>query len=187
MHVVRNFFYFRIDLPPVVKDIKLESFLKKTLFREKDRSWALCEKCPNNRVSSGPYFPVFGLNTEIYSVNLRFQSKYRKYGPETPYLDTFHAVAIIEGANRRLFKVNGSRYTALFVVSVSIKNVFLNWLCQYLSFLSILFNRFCPVVKCGVTPHCLYHDSLTLKIEADWNTCVDQNLSSLGMDPFIGH
>ena len=31
-------------------------------------------------VFSGPYFPVFGLNTE-------------KYGPEkTPYLDTFHAV-----------------------------------------------------------------------------------------------
>ena len=31
-------------------------------------------------VISGPYFPVFGLNTG-------------KYGPEiTPYLDTFHAV-----------------------------------------------------------------------------------------------
>ena len=31
-------------------------------------------------VISGPYFPVFGLNT-------------RKYGPEiTPYLDTFHVV-----------------------------------------------------------------------------------------------
>ena len=27
---------------------------------------------------SGPYFPVFGLNTEIYSVNLRVQSEYRK-------------------------------------------------------------------------------------------------------------
>ena len=27
---------------------------------------------------SGPYFPVFRLNTEIYSVNLRIQSKYRK-------------------------------------------------------------------------------------------------------------
>ena len=25
-----------------------------------------------------PYFPVLGLNTEIYSVNLRIQSKYRK-------------------------------------------------------------------------------------------------------------
>ena len=32
------------------------------------------------RASSGPYFPVFGLNTG-------------KYGPEkTPYLDTFDAV-----------------------------------------------------------------------------------------------
>ena len=29
-------------------------------------------------VFSDPYFPVFGLNTEIYSVNLRIQSKYRK-------------------------------------------------------------------------------------------------------------
>ena len=28
-------------------------------------------------VISGPYFPVFGLNTEIYGVNLRIQSKYR--------------------------------------------------------------------------------------------------------------
>ena len=26
----------------------------------------------------GPYFPVFALNTEIYSVNLRIQSEYRK-------------------------------------------------------------------------------------------------------------
>ena len=35
-------------------------------------------------VISGPYFPVFGLNTKIY-------------GPEIiPYLDTFHAVCIIE-------------------------------------------------------------------------------------------
>ena len=29
-------------------------------------------------VFSGPYFPVFGLNTEIYGVNLRIQSEYRK-------------------------------------------------------------------------------------------------------------
>ena len=27
---------------------------------------------------SGPYFPVFGLNTERYSVSLRMQSEYRK-------------------------------------------------------------------------------------------------------------
>ena len=31
---------------------------------------------------SGPYFPVFGLNTEIYLVNLRIQPVYRKQGPE---------------------------------------------------------------------------------------------------------
>ena len=30
------------------------------------------------RVFSGPYFPVFGLNTEIYRVHLRIQSEYRK-------------------------------------------------------------------------------------------------------------
>ena len=29
-------------------------------------------------VFSGPYFPVFGLGTEIYGVNLRVQSEYRK-------------------------------------------------------------------------------------------------------------
>ena len=29
-------------------------------------------------VFSGPYFPTFGLNTEVYSVNLRIQSKCRK-------------------------------------------------------------------------------------------------------------
>ena len=29
-------------------------------------------------VCSGPYFPVFGLNTEIYEVNFRIQSEYGK-------------------------------------------------------------------------------------------------------------
>ena len=29
-------------------------------------------------VFSGPYFPAFGLNTEIYGVNLHIQSEYRK-------------------------------------------------------------------------------------------------------------
>ena len=29
-------------------------------------------------VISGPYFPVFGLNAEIYLVNLRIQSEYRE-------------------------------------------------------------------------------------------------------------
>ena len=40
----------------------------------------------------GPYFPVFGLNTEIYGVNL-FSPNTGKDGPEkNPYLETFHVV-----------------------------------------------------------------------------------------------
>ena len=35
-------------------------------------------KVSEYRVFSGPYFPVFGLNKKIYSVNLRIQSGYRK-------------------------------------------------------------------------------------------------------------
>ena len=50
-------------------------------------------KVSKYEVFPGPYFPVFGLNTEVYSVNLRIQYENRKYGPEkTPYLDTFHIV-----------------------------------------------------------------------------------------------
>ena len=47
-------------------------------------------------VLSGPYFPVFGLNTEIFFVNLCIQSEYGKYGPEkTLYLDNFHTVTAL--------------------------------------------------------------------------------------------
>ena len=37
-----------------------------------------CLKIVQIRRFSGPYFPVFRLNTEIYSVNLRIHPKYRK-------------------------------------------------------------------------------------------------------------
>ena len=47
-------------------------------------------------VFSGLYFPVFGLNTEIYEVNIYFSPNTGKYVPEkTLYLDTFHAVHIL--------------------------------------------------------------------------------------------
>ena len=43
-------------------------------------------------VFSGPYFPVYGLNTERYGVSLSvFSPNAGKYGSElAPYLDTFH-------------------------------------------------------------------------------------------------
>ena len=52
----------------------------------------LREKCPNT-VFCGPHFSVFGLNTDIYEVNLRIHSEYKKIrARQTPHLDTFHAV-----------------------------------------------------------------------------------------------
>ena len=37
-------------------------------------------------VFSGPYFPVFGLITKIYSVNLCIQSKYKKIRTRKNYV-----------------------------------------------------------------------------------------------------
>ena len=63
--------------------LKMLSFLQKQLggpdsikyiFWNLNTTW----KVSKYGVFSGPYFPVFGLNTEIYSVNFRIQSKYRK-------------------------------------------------------------------------------------------------------------
>ena len=54
-------------------------------------------KVSKYRVFSGPYFQVIGLDTEIYFVNLRIQSKYRKiWTKKNPtFLDTFYAVNIL--------------------------------------------------------------------------------------------
>ena len=47
------------------------------------------------RSFSGPYFPVFGLNTERYGVSLRIQSECGKMRTRvTPNTDTFHAVYV---------------------------------------------------------------------------------------------
>ena len=77
-------------------------------------------------VNSGPCFLVFGLNTEIYSVNLRIQSKYRKYGPEiTPYLDTFHAASLSRSMPLRMGFVNKKVNKKIFVCWTCLIN---NWL-----------------------------------------------------------
>ena len=46
-----------------------------------------CVKVSKYGVFSGPYFPVFGLNMDIYGVNLRIEP-----AEKTPHLDTFHAM-----------------------------------------------------------------------------------------------
>ena len=47
--------------------------------------------------------------------------------------------------------------------SVDLSASFLNWMCQYLSFLNIFLHRFCLIERCGVTLRCLYCNSLTLR------------------------
>ena len=55
-----------------------------------------CAKSVRIRSFSGLHFPAFGLNTEIYSVNLRIQSKCRKvWIRKTPNTDTFWAVIVL--------------------------------------------------------------------------------------------
>ena len=63
----------------------------KTLWKRFDGNEATEWKMFKYGVVSGPHFPVFRLNTEIFSVNLRIQSDYRKVLTRNN-LDTFHAV-----------------------------------------------------------------------------------------------
>ena len=54
-----------------------------------------CVKSAIIRSFSSPYFAAFGQNTEIYSLNLRIQSKCGKIRTrKTPNTDTFHAVML---------------------------------------------------------------------------------------------
>ena len=58
--------------------------------------WKVSEKCVKSvqiQSFSGPYFPVFGLNTERYCVSLRVQSECGKIRTiKTPNKDAFNAV-----------------------------------------------------------------------------------------------
>ena len=45
--------------------------------------------------NSGPYFPAFRLNTEVYDVSLRIQSECGKIGARiTPNMDIIYAVIV---------------------------------------------------------------------------------------------
>ena len=71
-----------VKLVPKVKSNKLFKFLLVHMRANSNIPLRL-EIAPVLSVSkygviSGPYFPVFGLSTEIYEVNLRIQFEYRK-------------------------------------------------------------------------------------------------------------
>ena len=61
-------YLFRLDIKTAQENVRIRSF-------------------------SGPYFPAFGLNTEIYRVNLYIQSECGKIRTrKTPNIDTFYEV-----------------------------------------------------------------------------------------------
>ena len=55
-----------------------QNFMRGCLFQFQLRNGLTAWKVSQCGVISGPYFPVFGMNTEIYGVNLHIHSEYRK-------------------------------------------------------------------------------------------------------------
>ena len=52
----------------------------------------------------GLFLPLFGLNTVIYSINLRVQSKYRKMQTrKTPNADTFYSVQLVDISSQKKY------------------------------------------------------------------------------------
>ena len=75
---------------PIYKQCKCYCVYHVLFYLNSSRNFDTAWKVSKYGVFSGPYFPVFGLNTETYS-------KWGKYGPEKfSYLDTFHAVWYIQ-------------------------------------------------------------------------------------------
>ena len=56
----------------------LSKYIRKICFNLRISKCSTAWKVCKYGVISGSYFPIFGLNTKIYSVNLTIQSKYRK-------------------------------------------------------------------------------------------------------------
>ena len=80
-----------------------------SLFHSHNTAW----KVPKYAVFSGPYFPVVGLNTEIYSV---FSSNKGKQGPEkTLYLDTFHARQFMKISNQFYYLYRANENLEIFI------------------------------------------------------------------------
>ena len=70
--------HFTEKIFKTLSNIYDEAFVLKTVTLFSQKVSSLQEKCSNTHFFSGQCFPKFGLYTEIYRVNLRIQSKYRK-------------------------------------------------------------------------------------------------------------
>ena len=103
---------------------------------------------PKYGVFSGTYFPVFGLKTEIFSVNLRIQSEYKKirtrknsvFGHFSRSANVGLFVIIVNDGKLLIIFAKSSRYLTGFLIRLLItthcaKNV------QIRSFFQSVFSR----------------------------------------------
>ena len=114
----------------------------------------------------GPYFPVFGLNLEIYKISV-FSPNTRKYGPEkTSYLDTFHTVD--KAWFTRQYKVGTAQK-----ITFSIKDFFskCDQICRFLQIWSHLLNKslmeniiFCAVWKTEIAVYGMIHCMVIIRL-----------------------
>ena len=110
-------------------------------------------------VFSGPYFPVFGRNTEIYEVNLRIQSEYRKtrttknsifgHFSRSVFIMRFTPYKIIQQSKRKLKESKrywSTRGKERCLSSKAVQGkILLGWI--YLQYLETLMVESCRILK----------------------------------------
>ena len=105
-HVTLCLFFSRTPIPSVNNSKVTNYGMKQNKFLY---IWLLkhitftASKIVRIRSYSGPHFPVFGLNTERYSVSFRIQSKCGKMPTRvTPNTDTFYALIISKNVRSKV-------------------------------------------------------------------------------------
>ena len=78
----------------------------------------------------------------------------------------FHATKNCSSMQIKYFSFSHLRLTSrgmlYYLCIVDLSKSFSQLIGSIFIFSQYFFNKFCPVEKCGVTPHCFYRDSLTL-------------------------
>ena len=107
-----------------------------------------CVKSVRVRSYSGPHFFAFGLNTERYSVSLRFQSECGKIRTrKTPSTDTFHAVKIFSNHSKSIQRKGGKAYTEIMNFDMEDRTRRKSILSEYLNFSGLQWNTMKRLLK----------------------------------------
>ena len=105
---------------------------------------------------SGPHFPVFGLNTERYSLSLRIQSKCGKMRTRiTPNKDTFYVLYVINEKFRKNDYIFFHRIEFICTGFSSVPLCLRNYIKKINRFIRQAFVNKCFVRNIASSPHML--------------------------------